>query len=235
MPKSIDGEQALAVSNTSKKGLVSKLATDADSLADGKSTGSVNSPGCTAGNSVMLQQPVVAICPPTSTSFLDSLPSLVVSIIAIVLSLATLLYNRSKDGKARLQSIRDDFWIRKIVSPISIEPFLEYTQTLAVELPSSAQTFQEVEDYWASNSKKLRDFYLSFQVLSVVDEELVEQVLMTLENFEDVMANYCGALMDYKKNGKRAEPNRDECIQDCQAITFKIFKLIQKPQSEVGK
>jgi hypothetical protein len=182
---------------------------------------------------------LIAVCPAAPDSIGDKLlltaPSLAISLIALAISGITFKYNRGKDARARIQSIQDDFWIRKIVSPMSIEPFLKYIQELGSILPSASQTLNYVEQTWGDQAQKLGEFRLSFQILDVVDATLQAGVLAKLDELDDRITVYCGELMQFLDNKSTNVPSRNDCLQDCNALTIAIFKLIQASQSAVGK
>lgn len=183
---------------------------------------------------------IVAVCPAAPDSALDKFlltaPSIAISLIALVISGFTLKYNRGKDERARVQSIQDDFWIRKIVSPISIEPFLKYIQELGTILPTASQDLHYVEQTWGDQANKLGEFRLSFQILNVVDSRLQANVSEKLDELEDRITIYCGQLMAYLDNEGDGElPSKDECLHDCNSLAISIFKLIQASQTAVGK
>ncbi|MGH2376583.1 MAG: hypothetical protein ACRDIC_24385 [bacterium] len=66
---------------------------------------------------------------------LPALPSLLVSILALLLAGLSFRYSRRKDSAARQQSIQDDFWLRKVISPAAIEPFVKFSSNVIAGLP----------------------------------------------------------------------------------------------------
>jgi hypothetical protein len=71
-------------------------------------------------------------------TFWDQSPA-VISCLALLVSLGGVLYNayaaRSKDALSRRQSINDEFWMRKVLFPQSIEPALAYYSSIETSLP----------------------------------------------------------------------------------------------------
>lgn len=164
-----------------------------------------------------------------------SAPSLLVSIVAIFLSFKAFGYSRRKDQRSRSQSIQDDYWIRKIISPISIEPFLKYTIELSASLPMFTSAIDSnVEVYWTQHALKLSEFSLSFRTLILMDTQLDTDVGKKLETFEDCLAIYCGKLRLSLADTSAPQPDRAECARKFIGITIEILKLIQRHQASVG-
>lgn len=178
----------------------------------------------------------VALCKAAPEPYWDKLlvtgPSIVLSLVAIGLSWWTFKYNRNKDQRSRTQSIQDDFWLRKIITPISIEPLLKYNMELATSLPvATSMTKEDVEKYWADQMEKIGELALSFRTLSLVSQELEKSVSEKMEEFEDCFVTYCGSLMSNLVSGTSANlPDKSSTTQQLTTIMISIFRLIQKHQ-----
>lgn len=166
--------------------------------------------------------------------FLYNTPSLILSIFAIIIALKSFFYNKNKDRRSRKQSIHDDFWLRKIISPISIEPFLKFTTELRSSLPKDTDTAQDTQQFWTSQAKKINEFCLTFYILDIVDSKLASNVNEKLEKFEDCFSEYCGNLIKFLLNNSTIRPDRDECTHTLIQIVGDIIKLIQNHQDSVG-
>lgn len=182
----------------------------------------------------------IALCQAPQPTIFEKLavnaPSIVLSLVAVGISIATLIYNRSKDRGARQQSIKDDFWLRKIVSPISIEPLLKYWTELPRSLPTTGSANKaDVEQYWVQQQKSLEQFYGSFRVLILIDEKLAKSVEEKLEEFEDGLAIYCGAIQAHLADGTILAPDRAFVLASLTEIIIAVFKLIQDHQSIISR
>lgn len=178
----------------------------------------------------------IALCePPAQTAWEKFFtPALALSLIAIVLSIISLRYTKSKDLNARQQSIYDDFWLRKIVSPLSIEPFFKYGTDLAGSLPiASSATIEQVQNYWLEQQKKISGFYSAFNSLLLIEGNLATQVEKKLEQFEDCLATHIGDLQQHLKNPDHPTPSNVATIGELNGYMFDIFKLIQTQQFKI--
>ena len=114
----------------------------------------------------------VAICRPSpeplSDKLLTALPAICISLLALGVSVWSFWYNRSKDARSRLQSIEDDYWLRKVVSPMSIEPFLKHVTQMVATLPvASESTKESVAEFWKGQTLKQGEFSAAFQALEL--------------------------------------------------------------------
>lgn len=180
------------------------------------------------------------VCQPPAedlwSKFGPTMPSLFLSVVAIVVSVLTYRYNRSKDQRAREQSIRDDFWLRKVVSPLSIEPFLKFAQELPRALPVASGTSDDaVETFWTTQVAKVGDFEVAFRALGLIDVALGEAVASKLEAFEDLLATYCGDLRAHLKDSATPAPNATAAGHALLTTTLELLKLIQLQQTSVGR
>ena len=183
----------------------------------------------------------ISICQPKSESvsafvkFVDGLPTLIISVIALGVSLTTLYYNKRKDERVRQQSIEDDFWLRKVVSPLSIEPFLKHIHEIAAALPiADGSTKQSVSDFWSAQTAKFGAFNVAFRTLDLIDVELSMKVGLELEKIEDELASYCGDLGRHLDGAVLTRPDSEEASQKLIALTIGVFQLIKGHQTTVG-
>jgi hypothetical protein len=158
---------------------------------------------------------------------------MVLSVLAIGLSIATFLYTRKKDSRARQQSIQDDFWLRKVVSPISIEPFLQFGTELLTKLPAADNDPAAARAAGAELLGKLRGLTESFLALRLIADDLHSQVASALEDFEDRLATYLGAL-DGCWNNISPAPSRPEAIAELSSALIEVLNPIKKHQASLG-
>ena len=181
----------------------------------------------------------LAVCEAPPETRLDkvvvTLPSIALSIVAVVLSIRTFVYSRSKDQAARDQSVQDDFWVRKVVAPISIEPFLRYVNELSGALPTAARaTDAEIQQYWVDQVEKMEQFTIAFRTLALIEPTLDAAVAEKLGELEDVLASYCGELRLHLSAGAPA-PDRSATVRQFTALSLAAMKLIQLHQASMGR
>jgi len=166
---------------------------------------------------------------------LANAPSVTLSLVALVLSILAYRYNRSKDQMARMQSVNDDYWLRKVVSPSSIEPFLSFTtglmSTLPPVTPASSTTTEEAD--LEAQLLQLRSLSVAFGNLKVVSDSLAEEVRQHVEVFEDRFVRYQFARKQFRDHGAPA-PSRPEVLEELAAIQHKLLLAIKSHQSALS-
>lgn len=182
----------------------------------------------------------VIICAAPKESVIDKFatPSVVLSIVAIVLSLWSLLYTKRKEARARQQSIEDDYWLRKVVSPVSIEPLLQFAAQLPLLLPSSIDEPAHAKQVGQELLQKLRALSGSFLVTRLLSESVEPKVAAALELVEDGLASYLSALkqyMDTPQDKRGYPPSRPEAITNLSSALIKVLDPIKELQSRVGR
>jgi hypothetical protein len=184
---------------------------------------------------------MIIICPPEKAvwweSMLTSAPSLVMSALAFGLSIRSFFYTRAKDAKARRQSIQDDFWLRKVVSPNSIEPFVKYTTELRATLPTVGVLthIEGAQSLWSTLSTKLSELVAGFQLLDLVDETLTPKVQDHLDVIDEELATYCGNFIAMLSGEPGSTtPDRSASLLKIAEAQKAIFELIHAHQSALG-
>lgn len=184
----------------------------------------------------------VIICKPIPDSMSDKLlvtvPSIAISLIALLVSYFAFRYNKTKDSTARDLSIQDDYWLRKIVSPSSIEPFEKFCTEVISELPeispSKVITYDEVKVWHTAHHKTLVRLKPSFKSLELLDIELLAKVENELFSFEDELATYVGNVGLSLKVGSKA-PVRAAAATKLMTIKLNLLRHIQTHQKSLGK
>lgn len=172
---------------------------------------------------------------PLASKLVSNTPSIVLSLVAIGISVASFFYNKRRDERSRQQSIQDDFWVRKIISPISVEPFLKYSTQLTAGLPTAhGFTHDMVREFWTDNSAKITEYTLTFGVFGFLDRDLDAALQSELEKFDECLAVYCGKLMQHLTGGSMRAPNRDQSARTLMETTFQMLKLIRLSQVSMG-
>jgi len=183
----------------------------------------------------------VIICRPVPDSVVDKLlvagPSIVISLIALGLSAYAVYYNKQKDASAREQSIQDDFWLRKIVSPASIEPFVKLSSDVISELPDVTDpSFSEdgVKTWYGQHHTTLLRLKPGFKTLELLSVGLLAQVEAQLESFEDELATYVGAVRMHSNSGGDV-PVRAATVARLTGIRRALLGLVLRHQVNLGK
>ncbi len=180
----------------------------------------------------------IALCRPQQDSawgkFWPSFPGLLLSCFAAGLAVYSFIYAKRKDETARDQSVRDDFWLRKVVSPASIEPFVTFSAELTTSLPDASKTAAEVQEYWLKQVDRTNEFASIFALLTLVKEDMHTGVEEQLEFLEDVVSSYCGNLQAHLEQGK-PPPSRKEAIARIRSISIALLKAIQVHQLTATK
>ena len=165
--------------------------------------------------------------------------SLIVSGVALIMTWRTYQYNQVKDAKARAQSIQDDFWIRKVVSPASVEPFLKLVVTLRQTLPEAStpdpEREAEIKDYFFKEVRNLNDLTSGFCSLELIDTDLHRSVEEALQDFDDCLSTYIGSLLAFLIENNSPPPDRADAIKQMNECMLRIFRSIQAHQQELGK
>jgi hypothetical protein len=180
--------------------------------------------------------PTIVVQPPAESSgfdrFAPTIPSLAVSVFAIGLTLWNLLYTQNKDRRAREISVRDDFWIRKVISPATIEPMMGYTNTLQNRFPShpSATSPEDTLEIWLKEVGEFEALRHAFVMLQMLDEHLWEYIDKEFDQASDLIAEYFGELVASIQSPEHLPPNLLETKAKMQTISNRIFKRILEYQ-----
>lgn len=166
-----------------------------------------------------------------SSKVMFAVPSMLFSLVALCVSILAYRYNLSKDQVARMQSVNDDFWLRKVVSPASIEPFVAFGTALFSNLPPvAAEDAQAEDDALAAELQKLRNLSVAFGNLKVVNDTLAIEVREHVDRLEDKLVTY---RFDRKQfhEGKGPEPSRQATLEDIAGIQHDVLLTVKRHQS----
>lgn len=178
----------------------------------------------------------VIICAAPKQDLLDKLvtPSVAFSLVAIVLSVWSLRYTKGKDARARQQSIQDDYWLRKVVSPVSIEPFLKFGTELLSKLPDAQDGPDAAAAFGKQRLSELRTLGASFIPLRLLSEDVHTSVETAMDDFEDRLATYMGELDAYFKGQRQDPPSRPEAVTDMSSKLLAVLEPIRQHQAALG-
>jgi hypothetical protein len=124
-----------------------------------------------------------------------SKPATYTSIIALIVSVSVVFYTYFKDSRARKHSVEDDYWLRKVVGPIAIEPLLKDILEMISAAPddSSSATFssQLVDDFHKLYLGKLSALAVASASLQIIDKDLATGTASAIDQIQDLMIDYC--------------------------------------------
>lgn len=168
-----------------------------------------------------------------------SYPTVIISLIALFLSIGSIIYTWRKDKRARTQSIEDDYWLRKVLTPQTIEPLMELVAELTSSLPNDcASPTSATEDYrtfaqdWQSKISKLHP---SIKVLSILHGDLCKRVLIDIQNIEDELLEYCGTNAQLSKQSSgAATKSRTDTQERINSLLISILSEIKNFQAKSG-
>lgn len=117
----------------------------------------------------------------------------ILSILAMLLSSSTLIYNMWSRREDKRQSIHDGFWLRKVIFPKITEPLQEFwlaskkahTDVFGFSPSSSLLTQKNIDDYHLKIWSHFGDIKDSIQILSTVSNDLINQAETIIENYEE--------------------------------------------------
>ena len=165
--------------------------------------------------------------------------ALVVSAIAVVVAHKTFAFMRRQDRQARTDSVRDEYWLRTVVSPTCIEPFQAFVGALRAELPGAAApsvppSVAELQAFYKSATLKFNDFSLKFRTLALIDLNLSAAVEVALQDLEDHFARYMSDLTSHVQGATPTPPVRSEMVARLTDGMLGVFKLVQDHQVRSG-
>jgi hypothetical protein len=160
--------------------------------------------------------------------------ALVVSCVAVYVAHRTLHFARVQDQRNRSSSVRDEFWLRTVISPSSIEPFQKYMNELRAGLPGAdpdPPSAQELQKFFAATATALNAFAIKFSALALISDSLPEGVRDELEGMEDAIAEYVAALTAFASTGAGSAPSRTDLQNRLTEGMIRLFRRIQEDQS----
>lgn len=181
----------------------------------------------------------VVLCRPEEDGFWEKLykdsPSLILSFVAIVLSIFALYFSNKQQKRGIVQSIKDDYWLRTLVSPVCIAPLIELRQEILSNFPDGTIGKADLQKFSALASIKLSHMQDALDNLSIVDASLVGLTRDKLTDLEDVVGDYV-ALLGQHINDPGAVPAPDAATYRTRISSkfFEVLKPIQEHQLNQG-
>lgn len=181
----------------------------------------------------------VVLCRPAETGLtqklLNDAPSLILSLSAIVVSLYALKVTGNQQKKSIAQSIKDDYWLRTLVSPTCITPLIEMRQNLLKDIPDTSVTKPELQHLSVRFSLKFSDMQDALGNLHIVDASLVETTRQRLTEVEDVVSEYIGQLGQHVNDPANFNaPDMNVYRTHISGKFFDVLRPIQEHQINQG-
>lgn len=170
-------------------------------------------------------------------------PTFWVSVAALIFSVVTLVINyrasNSKEAKARRQSINDEFWLRKVVFPLSIEPAITYYSSLKATLPPDRFTVgatpTEMSLFNDAFSKEQALLRSKNVAVTTISDPLAKAIAVQQEAIEDAIANYCGAnSAGYAPLDNPGVQLRADALKQVSDALLVILEQIKKHQEAIA-
>lgn len=109
------------------------------------------------------------------------------SIIALLISLASMWYAHRLHRLNRKSSIHDEYWMRSVIYPNTIKKLMEFIEHSPGEFSSRGNDIDRFwNEYGLDSVNKIRD---TFSYLSVIDRELPNKAQTVFDDMEDDIQN----------------------------------------------
>ncbi|WP_430227968.1 hypothetical protein [Paraburkholderia tropica] len=120
---------------------------------------------------------------------------MIVSTLALLISGCLGVYTLRKDGKARRQSISDDYWLRKVVSPVAIEPTMKFILDSAAKLPCDCGdanfSITAIDAFLTQYQTDHLAQATNLQALGLLSGDLYTQATSAFDDIEDSVISFC--------------------------------------------
>ncbi|TCK96230.1 hypothetical protein [Paraburkholderia sp. BL9I2N2] len=168
----------------------------------------------------------------------DKIYTMVVSTLALFLSGSLAIYTLFKDRKARTQSISDDYWLRKVVSPLAIEPLIKtMLETISAIPPDCCGPNFLPDALDAFMSKYQQDHRIQSTNLiafGLLSPKLYDPASEAFDEVEDAVITYCNSNRNGLKtaSGEPVEP-KDKLAERIRTHLNSILQLVREYQSSL--
>jgi hypothetical protein len=166
-----------------------------------------------------------------------SQPSTWVSVVAVVISLASFgvtVWDKwlgiRKDARSREQSIQDEFWLRKVLFPTSIEPAMGFVTEVIGKLPAPTATQGERLAYFGQFQDEHRTHARKLMLVGTIWPNVFSTLESAFEEIEDAVAEYC-QLPDSPQGHATARTNATVALTSALST---IYAGIRDHQKSIG-
>lgn len=177
----------------------------------------------------------VVICRAPDESFLDKFtkdsPSLLLSLLTICVSIYAFAISGRQQKAGLLHSIKDDYWLRTVISPTCITPLLEMRKDVLSKVAEVNKTPHDIQDLTVLAAKEFGSMYRQLSNLSLISGDLVEIVRRQLELVEDRVNLYLGELASFIDDPTAtSEPDLTKAITEISSLFYGSLLPIQAHQ-----
>lgn len=156
------------------------------------------------------------------------------SVVAICLTIANFVYSLRKDKRARKQSIQDDYWFRKIASPITIEPLVKNLLGISAGLPDSTSiTTETAKTLWKAQAAQVEEFRTTVGALALLSKDLPRNLVKYVDTMSDELSEFYGQCMQDIESGSNIS-NREKTKGALVDAMIQMLEVIQRDQEKVG-
>lgn len=200
-------------------------------------------PTCTQLNAATLNERIV-LPQPYFVPVIDSKneksewekPATWISLFALVISLSLAGYTIKKDSKARRHSILDDYWFRKVVGPVTVEPLLKQILELIAAAPCDDwdDSFdpKRIRKFHDDKLKALSELAVNAYSLQLIEDGLGSEVAAAIDEIQDSLIAYCSS--QAKRKGTSELGQRRSVFQaEARTKLFDILAVIKKKQANI--
>ena len=113
----------------------------------------------------------------------------IIAIVGVILGVANFCLTYWKIRRDRRLSVEDDFWFRKIIAPVSIEPLIKSVLSLLHEMPDADSPDATKKSYAVKITSEFQKLYVSMQPLALIDESWPRIGFERLQICEDILTN----------------------------------------------
>jgi hypothetical protein len=157
------------------------------------------------------------------------------SMVALAVTLYNLYSAKKKDTSSRRQSINDEFWLRKVLFPTSIEPVLDFFSATLKSLPPDrfdpTANSTSTENFRKTTIDEYRGVAAKLKAVGILKQTLYDELLDEFEKVEDLITNYCFA----NKDGYLATASGSDYLQSATGAALsshmmEMLKSVKKLQ-----
>ena len=113
-----------------------------------------------------------------------------IGIIGVMLGFGNIGFSFWKSRRDRRLSVEDDFWFRKIVAPVTIEPLLKTVMSLLQEMPSAGDVPEKLAEHARKITTEFQKLDPAMQTLALIDQTWPELIKEKLRLCEDVLTEH---------------------------------------------
>lgn len=160
-----------------------------------------------------------------------------ISIAALIVSLLSAILSVTQFAKNRNRSIQDDFWIRQIINPHFIQPYLHFTQWCHENAPPPHAQNQNIEHFRSEFRKQWNDISNRSSIFEVLKNAKINQsnknplqkIIIELENIEDETMEYLALCIENESDFK----NHNQYLDSLQRYSHLVLKKIYDWQHSI--